>query len=69
MKEYGNWFLGKNDQFDSELPEHYEYPLGDLKEVQRSALVYSLSRAEEKECKEISQAAKELIELIDNRAK
>jgi hypothetical protein len=69
MKEYGNWFLGKNDQFDSELPEHYEYPIGDLKEVQRCALVYSLSRAEEKKYREIAQAARELIEFIDNRTK
>jgi len=64
IKEYGNWFLGKNDQVDDKLKEHYEYPYGDLKEVQHCALVYSLGQAEKRGDKEIAQAAKELLDLI-----
>lgn len=69
MKEYGNWFLGKNSKFDSEVKEHYEYPHGDLKEVQRCALVHSVELAEKQGDKEIAQAARELIKLIDQKKK
>jgi hypothetical protein len=67
MKEYGEWFLGKNDQFDAEVKEHYEYPYGDLREVQRCALVHSHAQAEQKGDKEIMHVIKELITLIDER--
>lgn len=67
MEEYGAWFLGKNDEYDKETQEHYEYPYGDLKEVQRSALVYSLAQAEKNSHSEIAQAARELLELVDDK--
>ncbi len=68
MKEYGEWFLGKNDKFDREVQEHYEYPYGDLREVQRCAVVHSLAQAERKGDKEVAKAAKELLALIDEKA-
>jgi hypothetical protein len=67
MKEYGNWFLGKNDAFDRETEEHYEYPCGDLREIQRCALVYSLAQAEKRGHHDIARAAKELLEMIDEK--
>ncbi len=69
MSEYGEWFLGKNDQFPDNVKQHYEYPHGDLKEVQRSALVHTIAQAEKKGHKEIVKAAKELLELVDKKAK
>ncbi len=67
MKEYGEWFLGKNDEFDREVKEHYEYPYGDLREVQLCALVNSSDQAEKRGDKEIVHAIKELTALIDEK--
>ena|SRR5579871_4584308 len=67
MEEYGEWFLGKNDEFDSEVKEHYDYPYGDLKEVQRCALVHSHAQAEQRGDKEIMHAIEGLINLIDEK--
>lgn len=69
MLEYGNWFLGKNDQYESKVKEHYEYPFGDLKEVQRSALVDTIEKAEKNGHKEIASAAKHLLALVDEKLK
>jgi hypothetical protein len=67
MEEYGEWFLGKNDQFDGEVKEHYEYPYGDLREVQRCALVYSQAQAEKRDDKEMVHVIKGLIALVDEK--
>jgi hypothetical protein len=67
MEEYGEWFLGKNDQFDREVKEHYEYPYGDLREVQRCALVHSQAQAEKRDDKEMMHVIKELIALVDEK--
>ena len=67
MKEYGEWFLGKNNQFDHEVKEHYEYPYGDLRMVQRSALVHSHSEAEKRGDKEIMHIIEGLIAVIDEK--
>lgn len=65
IQEYGLWFLGMNDEHADTTKEYYEYPHGDLKEVQRSALVHSLAHAEKNGHKEIAHAASKLIEMID----
>jgi hypothetical protein len=67
MKEYGEWFLGKNDKFDPEVKEHYEYPYGDLREVQRCALVHSHAQAERRGDKEMMHIIEGLIALVDER--
>lgn len=69
MKEYGEWFLGKNSDVADTQKEHYEYPYGDLKEVQKCALVDSIAKAEKKGDKEIARVAKELLELVDKNKK
>lgn len=68
MKEYGLWFLGKNDAYDRDVKEHYEYPCGDLREVQRCALVHTIELAEERGDLAIVSAAEELIRLIDEKS-
>jgi len=65
IQEYGLWFLGINDQHADTTKEYYEYPHGDLKEVQRSALVHSLAHAQKNGHAEIAHAVKKLIEMID----
>ena len=68
MKEYGLWFLGTNDAYDRNVKEHYVYPCGDLREIQRCALVHTVEQAEERGDLEIVSAAEELIRLIDEKA-
>lgn len=65
IEEYGLWFLGKNSEYSDTVKEHYEYPYGDLKEVQRCALIDTIERAEKKGHHEIVQAAKKLLEMIE----
>lgn len=67
MKEYGLWFLGRNSDIKDTNKEHYVYPYGDLKEVQRCALVDSIKQAEKRGHKDIVQAAKELLAIVDQK--
>jgi hypothetical protein len=69
VKEYGMWFLGINTDFSKDVKEHYEYPYGDLKTVQRCALADTIARAEKAGHKEIVQVAKKLLELVDSKSK
>jgi hypothetical protein len=68
IKEYGLWFLGKNDAFDRGVKEHYEYPCGDLREIQRCALVHTIEQAQERGDMAIVSAAEDLIRLIDEKS-
>jgi hypothetical protein len=65
LKEYGNWFLGRNLDIPDTNKEHYVYPYGDLKEVQRCALVDVIEQAGKRGYKEVVQAAQELLDLVD----
>jgi hypothetical protein len=65
IEEYGLFFLGVNEEIPDEAKEHYIYPHGDLKEVQLSALVQTQKEAEKNGHKEIAQAAKTLLEMIE----
>lgn len=69
MKEYGLWFLGIDNQKADSVKEHYKYPVGDLKEVQRCALVKTITEAEKMGHTEVVQAAKKLLALVDAAAK
>lgn len=69
MEEYGAWYLGENPATPKNLKEHYDYPYGDLKTVQRCALVDTIKRAEKSGHKDIAQIAKRLLEMVDKRGK
>lgn len=69
MTEYGKWFLGVDTTAPKEFKEHYVYPYGDLKVVQRSALVDSHKKAEKAGHSEIAKEAKRLLELFDKKNK
>lgn len=68
MSEYGLWFLGTDDKFPDNAKEHYVFPYGDLKMVQRCALVDSIKKSE-KNHPEITNAAKQLLDMIDKKSK
>lgn len=67
MQEYGQWFLAINDNFSPEVKEHYVYPHGDLKLVQKCALEVAAHEAGKKGFQEIVDAANRLLTLIDKQ--
>jgi hypothetical protein len=69
MDEYGMWFLGINPEVPKEVKEHYDYPYGDLKTVQRCALEDTIKRAEKAGHKDVVQVAKRLLEMVDKHGK
>jgi len=69
LEEYGLWFLGMNSAVPKNVKEHYIYPYGDLKTVQKSALVDTIKRAEKAGHKEIVDVAKRLLDMVDKRVK
>ena len=69
MEEYGSWFLGINPQVPAHVKEHYDYPYGDFKDVQRAALLFSIEKAQKAGHAEIAGVAKKLLELVDKQLK
>lgn len=67
MGEFGRWFLGVDDAFPADAKEHYIYPHGDFKTVQKCALVHTHKEAQKNGHHEIANAAKQLIEMIDKK--
>lgn len=67
MKEYKIWFLGLDTDIPEENKEHYLFPIGDLKIIHKNALVSSAKAAEKAGALEISQAAADLIKIIQNK--
>jgi ATP-dependent Clp protease, protease subunit len=66
--EYAKWFLGTDDQYDSETKEHYKYPFGKNGKVYRAGLVAIRQRASAQNEDDIYDAAGSLIDKIDNQA-
>ncbi|OQA35964.1 MAG: hypothetical protein BWY54_00303 [Candidatus Dependentiae bacterium ADurb.Bin331] len=67
MSEYGRWFLGIDDKFPVDTKEHYVFPYGDLKTVQKCALVNTLNEAQKSNHQEIAHTANQLIQMIDKK--
>jgi hypothetical protein len=66
-KEYGMWFLGVDDEKDSETKGHYSFPIGDFKKVHRCGVISAESRAAQNDHDDIAKALKNLLELIDKK--
>lgn len=67
MPEYGEWFLGIDTDIDQNDHLHYVYPHGDFKMVHREAIETAAKEAAKKGQKDIENAAKELLSLIDRK--
>ncbi|MBI2774494.1 hypothetical protein HYX58_00590 [Candidatus Dependentiae bacterium] len=65
MSEYGLWFLGTDSKFPADAKEHYIYPYGDLKTVQRCAIVDTMEKAKKNNDAQIANSAKELLAMVD----
>jgi len=65
LKEYGKWFLGTKEETKKDTKEHYEFPIGNFKEVFRSGVIAAKHRAAQFKHSAIEQAASELLEMMD----
>ncbi|GAA2030353.1 hypothetical protein GCM10009819_12550 [Agromyces tropicus] len=64
--EYRHWHLGIDDDADPETKAAYSFPYGDFSTVHRGAVIALESRAGQYDHDEIRDAAKRLLELIDD---
>lgn len=65
FNEFGNWYLGVDEEKPAETKERYEFPYGDFTKVYREGLVSAETRAAQYKHHDIQQAAKLLINMID----
>jgi hypothetical protein len=63
--EFRHWHLGIDDEADEETKEAYSFPYGDFRRVHRCGVISLESRAGQFDHDEIRDAAKKLLELID----
>jgi len=64
--EYGRWFLATQEGTDTDTKEHFEFPIGDFKEIYRAGIIAAKARAGQFKHKEVEKAAAELLEMIDD---
>ena len=63
--EFRHWHLGIDDGENGETKGAYSFPYGDLRKVHRCAVISLESRAGQYDYDDIRDAAKKLLELID----
>jgi hypothetical protein len=65
--EYSHWHLGVDDEKDRETKGCYSFPFGDFRKVHRCGVISLESRAGQYDHTDIEDAAKKLLELIDEK--
>jgi hypothetical protein len=68
LSEYGDWFLGVNDEYSEKNRRHYEFPYGDFENVHRCGILAAQSRARQDKYFDVENAAVDLLTVIDNQA-
>lgn len=63
--DYANWFLAVNEDASEGTKERYEFPIGNFSEIFRSGVLAAEKRAGQYGHKDIEDASKELVSLID----
>lgn len=63
--EFGRWHLGVDDDKPEDTKGRYEFPYGDLKDVDRSAVVAAESRAAQYGHEDIKMAAAHLHGMLE----
>ena len=63
--EFRHWHLGIDDDENEETKGAYSFPYGDFRKVHRCAVISLESRAGQYDHDDIRDAAKKLLELID----
>ena len=67
-EEYSSWHLGVDDDEQYDSRERYGFPIGDLRQVHRSALVHALITAERDGHDEVRAAAADLLARLERVA-
>lgn len=65
LGEYGRWFLGVDDEINTETKGHFKFPYGDFQDVHRCGLLAAESRAGQRKYFDIETAAAHLHGMID----
>ena len=65
FSEYGNWFLGVDDEQDSQRKGHYKFPYGDFESVHRCGVLSAESRAGQYKHQDIKDAAAHLHGMLE----
>jgi hypothetical protein len=63
--EYGQWYLGIDDDVDPDTKGHYKFPYGDFEKVHRCGLLAAESRAGQRKYYDIELAVAHLHGMID----
>lgn len=63
--DYGRWHLGVDEDDDRDTKQRYSFPYGDFTKVHRCGVISLESRAGQYDHDAIRDAAKKLLELID----
>lgn len=66
-EDYGKWYLGVDDEQNTETKSHYKFPFGDFEKVHRCGVISAESRAGQNDYDDIESAALQLRELIDKQ--
>ena len=69
FSEYGQWFLGVNDDYGEESRRYYEFPYGDFENVHRCGILAAQSRAGQDKYLDVENAAADLLAVIDKQAR
>jgi len=65
INEYAQWFLAENTEIDRNNKDRYLFPYGDLQIVHRNGIQAALEQAQKENNKEVVDAARKLLDIID----
>ncbi len=64
---YGQWHLGIGEGASEETKGIFGFPYGDFKKVNRAALIHAKQRASQNDHDDITKAADELLQRVDDK--
>jgi hypothetical protein len=65
--DFAQWHLGINPDASEGTKGRYAFPYGDFKKVNRAALIHAKQRAAQNDHNEITKAADDLLERLDDK--
>jgi hypothetical protein len=65
--EFAQWHLAVNPDASEGTKGRYAFPYGDFKKVNRAALIHAKQRASQNDHDEITKAADELLQRLDEK--
>lgn len=65
--DYAKWYLAINTDKKTDEKQHYEFPIGNFKQVNREGLIAAKRRAAQYKHLDIEKAADQLLQLIEKK--